>query len=438
MDARGALTARLDDHVAAARRADAKRGKAIRKRLREMSAAAAAYGSARHRRREVLSQEEEADELRAELRDIECGRTRARAEARVAPLRPDERASEDEVRALAARASADLDGGAVAEAAPPPVEDDCQNCGPGHRMRRLTVESLLVCETCGDSVLYADWNWNAHGHDKVPDTTASFSYKRQNHFVEWLQASQGRERCNIPDAVLYECGERIRAMGVDAASVTPHTVRQALKAINARKYYENSVSIWARLTGKTPPRFTAKQEEELKTMFLSIQEPFEKVRAEIMPERRNFLSYSYCLFKFCELLALDHFLPSFQLLKGRDKLRRQDVLFKPSARAGWQFFRARGGVRRRRRAQSRRRAKAQTRPARSSPRRLRARVAATPHMAGGRVWASQRRAAPSRSPGSTWARRAAGRSRGPGSRPPQRSCRAVPARPRATARVTGS
>ena len=42
---------------------------------------------------------------------------------------------------------------------------------------------------------------------------------------------------------------------------------------------------------------------------------------------RNFLSYSYILYKFFELLELDEHLPYLNLLKSRDKLHQQDIIW---------------------------------------------------------------------------------------------------------------
>ena len=46
------------------------------------------------------------------------------------------------------------------------------------------------------------------------------------------------------------------------------------------------------------------------------------------PERKNFLSYSYVLHKFCELLEYDNLLCYFSLLKSREKLQEQDKIWK--------------------------------------------------------------------------------------------------------------
>ena len=50
------------------------------------------------------------------------------------------------------------------------------------------------------------------------------------------------------------------------------------------------------------------EEEELRRMFKEIQIPFQKHCPE---DRKNFLSYSYILHKFVQLLELDEFIPCF-------------------------------------------------------------------------------------------------------------------------------
>jgi atypical dual specificity phosphatase len=68
-----------------------------------------------------------------------------------------------------------------------------------------------------------------------------------------------------------------------------------------------------------------KLEEKLKNMFRDIQAPFAR---HLPDDRKNFLSYSYVLYKFCELLGEDDFLPCFPLLKSKEKLYQQDVIWK--------------------------------------------------------------------------------------------------------------
>ena len=60
-------------------------------------------------------------------------------------------------------------------------------------------------------------------------------------------------------------------------------------------------------------------------MFMMIQEPWEIYKPK---GRKKFLSYSYILYKFCELLELDDLLEYFPLLKSPEKLKEQDQVWK--------------------------------------------------------------------------------------------------------------
>ena len=80
-----------------------------------------------------------------------------------------------------------------------------------------------------------------------------------------------------------------------------------------------------RLDGLPVPHMPPQLEERLRHMFCQIQVPFLK---HAPPERKNFLSYAYVLHKFMQLLEKDEYLPSFPLLKSREKLHNQDVVWR--------------------------------------------------------------------------------------------------------------
>jgi hypothetical protein len=102
-------------------------------------------------------------------------------------------------------------------------------------------------------------------------------------------------------------------------------VKKILKKLKLNKLYEHSAVITNILTGKEPETMKPELEERLRNMFRSIQGPFETHKPK---DRSNFLSYGYCLYKFCELLEEDEFLASFPLLKSREKLYQQDKIWK--------------------------------------------------------------------------------------------------------------
>ena len=71
-------------------------------------------------------------------------------------------------------------------------------------------------------------------------------------------------------------------------------------------------------------------------MFSKIQEPWEKFKPT---GRKNFLSYSYVLHKFCQLLELDHLLTSFPLLKSIKNLKEQEQVWEKICKSlKWEFI----------------------------------------------------------------------------------------------------
>jgi hypothetical protein len=78
-------------------------------------------------------------------------------------------------------------------------------------------------------------------------------------------------------------------------------------------------------------------EEKLRFIFKEMQPSFEKHKPA---GRHSLISYHYYMYKICELLELDEFLPCFNLLKTRDKLYDQDKIWKNICKdMQWQFIR---------------------------------------------------------------------------------------------------
>ena len=104
----------------------------------------------------------------------------------------------------------------------------------------------------------------------------------------------------------------------------PYT-KTILKKLDLTNYYEHTAHIISKLSGLPPPTISRDTEEKLRHMFRQIQAPFLK---HCPNYRINFLSYSYVLHKFFQLLDLDDFIKYFPLLKNREKLRQQDKIWK--------------------------------------------------------------------------------------------------------------
>ena len=122
------------------------------------------------------------------------------------------------------------------------------------------------------------------------------------------------------------------------ATLKPKKIREILKKIKLNKYYEHVPHIINRLNGIQAPTMSREVEERLRVMFREIQNPFIKYCPK---DRKNFLSYSYVLHKFCQLLGLDHFTEHFPLLKSREKLHNQDLIWKKICNElNWEFIKS--------------------------------------------------------------------------------------------------
>jgi len=198
--------------------------------------------------------------------------------------------------------------------------------------------SHVICKQCGYSFFYIDITSNSLSYGEDIDFT-TFSYKRINHFNKWILLFQAKENTQIPEEIYARIMTRLHRRGhTNPSSITRKEVNKVLVDLNLSKYYQHKQLILARLTGRPPLQMTPEQEEICRLMFMATQPPFEKWKPIVAPERKNYLSYSYLLYKFCELQGWNEFLPYFTLLKGAQNRRKQDLLFeKICQELDWEF-----------------------------------------------------------------------------------------------------
>ena len=108
-----------------------------------------------------------------------------------------------------------------------------------------------------------------------------------------------------------------------------------MKNLGYNKYYEHIPFIKEKL-GIKPPTMSIELENTLCNLFLEIQQPYAKFCPN---ERVNFLNYYYVLFKMCELLGEDEYLPHFYMLKDPVKRMEQDEIWKKICEElNWEFI----------------------------------------------------------------------------------------------------
>lgn len=199
-------------------------------------------------------------------------------------------------------------------------------------------EALFFCEGCGHQE-FVLIDSDKPSYKDPPREVTYYAYKRINHFNEWLAQFQAKESTEIPEEVFQTILEELKKERItNTDSIKPVKIREILKKLKHTNFYEHVPYILNRINGKTAPVMSREIEEKLRHMFKEIQSSFVK---HCPKNRSNFLSYSYVLYKFCQLLELDEYLHCFPLLKNRDKLYNQDKIWQLICKdLKWEFIRS--------------------------------------------------------------------------------------------------
>jgi len=206
------------------------------------------------------------------------------------------------------------------------IIEQCTNCSSSNIVH-FQDTSELVCDSCGlviaclisEELTYRE-------EQETSEKVVNYSYKRENHFNEWLSQFQAQEMTTIPDEVMEQLRSELKKIKIKKLDEITHAkIRGLLKKLRLNKYYEHVPYITNILNGIRAPNMPQELEEQLRIMFKDIQKPFDD---NCPSERKNFLSYSSLLYQFCELLGADEYLQYFPLLKSKEKLYQQDVIWK--------------------------------------------------------------------------------------------------------------
>ena len=213
----------------------------------------------------------------------------------------------------------------------------CSHCGSLDKTI-LYNDSIIYCNGC-HSIEHLLTDNEKPSYKDPPKEISYFSYKRINHYQEWLNQIQGKETTDIPENVFDEIMLELKKQRItNIKDIKKTKIKEILKKLKINKYYEHIPYILNRITGIPNPNLSQDLEDKLKNMFREIQVPFLK---HSPLQRKNFLSYSYVLHKFIQLLGKDEYLEYFPLLKSRDKLHQQEQIWKNICdELGWKFIRS--------------------------------------------------------------------------------------------------
>ena len=213
----------------------------------------------------------------------------------------------------------------------------CTNCGSLELLRDRETISCADCGMVNDNSVI-DSKPSFKDMDRINICPATFTYKRENHFKEWLDSLEATGKNDVPDEVLDSVRYELKKQRyVDETKITAVVIRGILKKLKHNKYYDCIPMILSTVIGRPPLVIPTELREKLHKMFRKVQKIY---HVHAPKHRSNFFSYPYILYKFCELLEADYVLPYLTLLKSAEKLYQQDQVFKSICTAlEWEFIR---------------------------------------------------------------------------------------------------
>lgn len=214
------------------------------------------------------------------------------------------------------------------------AEVSCPHCGGPDRVL-VPNDGFLHCLDC-DTIEYVTLDSERPSYRDPPRELSYFCYKRSNHLQEWLSQTQGREYTNIPDCVYDAITVELKKQKfTNLAKLTRKKLHEVMKKLNLNKWYEHESHILNSLSGKPSLRIPPHTEAQFKRMFAQIQVPFMK---HSPPNRKNMISYSFCLSRFADLLGYDEIQEYLPKLKSKTKRQEQNKIWECICQdLGWEF-----------------------------------------------------------------------------------------------------
>lgn len=217
------------------------------------------------------------------------------------------------------------------------IQDYCENyniCKCGGEYIHVNNEGVLICNKCGIQTSYLIEH-EKPSYKEPPKEATFYAYKRLNHFREILSQFQAKETTQIKEEILENIKKQIKKERLKKEELTNEKMKEILKNLGYNKYYEH-VSFIKNKLGIKPLTMSVELENKLCNLFMEIQRPYAKYCPD---DRMNFLNYYYVLYKLCELLEKDEYLPYCYMLKDPEKRIEQDEIWnKICEDLEWEFI----------------------------------------------------------------------------------------------------
>ena len=198
----------------------------------------------------------------------------------------------------------------------------CTHCGTFDSIRDQKEHS--VCLSCG-TVHYVIISTNTDFKQRDSrSVTYVIDYKRLTYFKEALFQIQGNETIEIPQEVIDSViTELSKEKWSNLSKLSIEKTKSILKKTGNSKWYEHTPCIIKKINNENNIKIPPDAQEKLFYIFGIIEKEF-----NAHSFRSNFFSYPYCIHKMFELLELKEFYAYFPYLIDREKLHKQDEMWK--------------------------------------------------------------------------------------------------------------
>jgi predicted RNA-binding Zn-ribbon protein involved in translation (DUF1610 family) len=208
----------------------------------------------------------------------------------------------------------------------------CSHC----KIEKILVQSegRFVCKVCGETEITI-MESEIPNHKEMSNEKQKYPYKKSNHLKEKLNQFQSKESADVPDDICNLIKTDLKKRRIREENCTPPDIRSILKKHRQTQYYEHLQQIYCKISKTDPVTLSRETEETILNMFQAMQESF---HTHCPANRSNFLSYSYVLNKLFKILGMNQHAKYFGLLKSKEKLREQDIIWSKICKdMGWKF-----------------------------------------------------------------------------------------------------
>lgn len=167
-------------------------------------------------------------------------------------------------------------------------------------------------------------NLNNNNHDDLK----SYSFRRFNHFVEWLQEFKNSVNIEIDEESLKIINAEIKKSGKNKKSISRGDLQKILRKLKIYEYYGKARIIKLSNMETNKKKITKNIEEKILRMFGQVYPLFNYYTENT---GRNFFPYHYVLYKFFELLELNDFLIYLPMMPNK-KYYKCDLIWEKICR----------------------------------------------------------------------------------------------------------